>query len=495
MGCGHDASAGALVMAMIPDLAAQRARLTPDNTAFIDHDTGENWSFARVDAAAARLGAVLRARVPEGARVAILCHNRPEFFVTLFACQKARLILAPLNWRQPAAELRPVAASIACALVLHDEAHATLAAALGLPTMALAVPNDGPALLPAPVDEAAPWFVLFTSGTTGVPKAVIQTPRMVVANAMNIAMAMGLLAEDRSVNFLPLFHTAGINLFTLPLFLWGGSSRILRRFDARSLVDLIDAGAVTQFFGVPTIYQDLAAMDLTGVDLRAVRGWACGGAALPEGVIRHFAVLGAPIRAGFGMTESGPTGFLLDAASAVSRIGSVGKAQLMTEASLDGVPEGAAGAGELLLRGPTVTPGYLDNPAATAAAFDADGWLRTGDVAARDGDGYYRIIDRIKDMFISGGENVYPAEVEKVLITHPDIADAAVVGVADARWGEVGVAFVIPRAGAELDTAALGPWLRQRLAAYKIPRDWQIVTEFPRTAAGKVRKPDLRALL
>ncbi|MCB1410688.1 MAG: AMP-binding protein [Rhodobacter sp.] len=481
-------------MGNLPDFAARRAALSPDRLAFTDHETGETWSFARIDNAAARMARALRDRVPRGARVAILCHNRPEFFVALFACQKAEVILAPLNWRQPIAELTPVLESVACTLVLHDDTFADAAAQLGLPLMDLRVPDCTP-LPPTPVDEDAPWYVLFTSGTTGLPKAVIQTPRMAMANAMNIAQAMALTPDDRSVNFLPLFHTAGINLFTLPLFLWGGASLVLRKFDAPALVDLVASGAVTQFFGVPAIYQALMQLDLSGVDLARLRGWACGGAALPEATIRFFADRGAPICNGFGMTETGPTGFLIDRTAAVERIGSVGKPQLLTEARLDGVPDGLAGTGELLLRGPSVTPGYLDNPQATAASFTPDGWLRSGDVAARDAEGYYRIVDRIKDMYISGGENVYPAEVERVLITHPAILEAAVVGMTDDRWGETGAAFLIARPGATIDIETLGPWLRDRLAGYKIPRAWRVVDDFPRTAAGKVRKPELRAML
>lgn len=481
-------------MGLIPDLAARRAQLSPDAPALIDHETGEVWTFARMNDAAARLGAALRADLPAGARVAILCHNRPEFFVALFACQKAGLILAPLNWRQPVAELKPVVDSVACALVLHDSGFSETAVALDLPTRDLTIPDCAP-LPSAPVDEDAVWYVLFTSGTTGTPKAVIQTARMVVANAVNIAQAMGLDAQDTSVNFLPLFHTGGINLFTMPLYLWGGASRVLRKFDAPALLDLIRQGAVTQFFGVPAIYHALMDLDLTGADLSALRGWACGGAALPEATIRFFADRGAVICNGFGMTETGPTGFLIDRAAAIARIGSVGKPQMMTEARLDGVPDGAAGAGELLLRGPTVTPGYLDNPVATAAAFTPDGWLKSGDVAARDADGYYRIIDRIKDMYISGGENVYPAEVEKVLITHPAVQEAAVIGIPDPKWGETGVAFLIPRPGQSPGAADLLPWLRERLAAYKLPRAFHLLPDFPRTAAGKVRKPDLRKLL
>lgn len=481
-------------MGLIPDLAHRRAGLTPRAPALTDAETGEVWSFAELDAAAGRLAAVLDAVTDPGARIAVLCHNRPEFFAALFACLKSGRILAPLNWRQPPAELRPVADSIKCALVLHDDLFADTASALALPTLPLTIPDCAP-LDPRPVDEDAPWFVLFTSGTTGTPKAVIQTPRMVLASALNIGSALGMTGDDRSVNYLPLFHTAGINLLTMPLMLWGGHSTVLRKFDAEALVALIGAGAVTQVFGVPAIYQALDLMDLSATDLAGVRGWACGGAALPEGLIRRFAARGAVIRNGFGMTETGPTGFLIDPAGALSKIGWVGKPQMLTEARIDGVPDGQPGAGELLLRGPSVTPGYLDNPEATRAAFDADGWLRSGDVAERDADGDYRIIDRIKDMYITGGENVYPAEIERVLLTHPAVLEVAVVGVPDPRWGETGAAFLIARPGQQIDIPGLTGWLRDRLAGYKLPRHWRVVADLPRTAAGKVRKPELRRML
>ncbi|MFA5538874.1 MAG: AMP-binding protein [Gemmobacter sp.] len=488
-------------MTRAPDPAARRAELSPASPAFTDHGTGRVWTFAEVDAESARLGAGLRAMgLAPGDRVAILCLNRAEFFAALFACLKAGLILAPLNWRQPLAELAPVAASVGCAAIIHDSRHAPTAAALGLPCIAMAdeggfggFGGGAAPLPPRDIPETDPWYLLFTSGTTGLPKAVIQTPRMALANAVNISQAVGLTGGDTSVNFLPLFHTGGINLYTLPLFFWGGHSHILPKFDPGRLLSMIAEGQVSQFFGVPAIYQAFRLHPGIGrIDLGAVRGWGCGGAALPPDVIRFFADRGAVICNGFGMTETGPTGFLIDRAAALAKIGSVGKPQMMTEARLAGVPDGAPGEGELLMRGATVTPGYYGNPEATAAVFTPDGWLKSGDVARRDADGYYAIIDRIKDMYISGGENVYPAEVERVLITHPDILEAAVIGVADERWGETGAAFLIARPGRTPDLDALPGWCRERLAAYKIPRSFRLVGDFPRTAAGKVRKPLLR---
>ncbi|MGY6537095.1 MAG: AMP-binding protein [Pararhodobacter sp.] len=485
-------------MARAPDFSARRAELSPSAIAFDDLGTGRRWTFAQIDAEAAALARGLRARgLAPGDRVAILALNRAEVFIALFAARKAGLILCPLNWRQPVAELTPVLDSVAVQVVIHDAALAETAVALGRPCIAMAPDGgfglDGPGFAPQDSDEDAPWYLLFTSGTTGVPKAVIQTPRMALANAMNIAQAAGLTAADRTACFLPLFHTAGINLYTLPLFLWGGRATVLPKFEAADLLALIGDGAITKFFGVPTIYQAfLAHPGFDGANLSAVTHWGCGGAALPEGMIRALAARGARVCAGYGMTETGPTGFLLDADQAEARIGSVGLPRLMTEARLAGVPDGEAGEGELQMRGATVTPGYFGNAQATAAAFTPDGWLRSGDVAQRDTDGFYRIVDRIKDMYISGGENVYPAEVERVLVEHPDVLEAAVIGVPDTQWGEVGAAFVIAQPGTTPDPAAMTGWLRERLAGYKLPHHWRIVADMPRTAAGKVRKPQLR---
>ncbi len=488
-----------------PDPAAKRAEISPDALAFRDLGTDTEWSFRDVnDAANAVAHGLGNMGLESGDRLAILCHNRVEFFVTLLACLKTGIILCPLNWRQPAPELVETLEPIRPRVILHDSTHASVAAEVSEATSAELVDiegtlttwvrNGGPALAdPVPMDRT--WYLLFTSGTTGRPKAVIQTLRMCWANAVNIGQAVGLTGADRSVNFLPLFHTAGINLYTLPLFLNGGSSTVLPKFEPETLFKLIKAGEVTQFFGVPAIYQAFSLMEgVRDIDWTQLR-CGCGGAPLPEPLIHFFADLGVSVLNGFGMTETGPTVFLMDPANAAAKIGSVGRAQMMTEVRLDGVPGQSAGSGEIQLRGQNITPGYFENPEATAGTFTEDGWLKTGDVGQRDEDGYMFIVDRIKDMFISGGENVYPAEVERVLHAHDDVLEAAVLGVPDAKWGEVGAAFVLPRPGATPDVQALRQWCRDHIAAYKVPASVHLVTDFPRTAAGKIRKPELRKQL
>jgi len=343
------------------------------------------------------------------------------------------------------------------------------------------------------------WYLLYTSGTTGKPKAVIQTVGMALANYINVQQATGLTGADTTVNFLPLFHTAGINLHTLPLFLAGGTSTVLPKFEVDPLLDLIAQGRVSLFFGVPAIYQALSlSQRLAATDLARVRHWGCGGAPLPESLIRTFLARGVRVCNGMGMTETGPTVFLMDPAHAVDKIGSVGKPQLLSEVRLvdaAGRDVAAGERGEILFRGPGVTPGYFNNPEATRAAIDPDGWLHSGDVGRRDAEGYYYVVDRIKDMYISGGENVYPAEVEAVLTDHEAVLEAAVIGVPDTRWGEVGHAAVRLRPGAACDADALRIFARSRLAAYKVPEHVTIVDDYPRTAAGKVQKHLLRQTL
>ena len=487
---------------MVPDMAAKRAEISPGALAFHDTTTGRDWSFAHVNDAANAVAMALRHEgLQEGDRLAILCHNRAEFFVTLFACQKTGIILCPLNWRQPAPELIEALGTLGARAIICDAAHGSLARSVGQGSGARVFDLDsafaewlgagGPAITD-PVPATRPWYLLLTSGTTGRPKAVIQTARMAWANAVNIGQAAHLTGADRSVNFLPLFHTAGINLYTLPLFLTGGRSTILPGFEPDAVAALIRQGAVTQLFGVPAVYQALSLLPgIDALDLSGLR-CGCGGAPLPEPLIRFFAQRGVQVLNGFGMTETGPTVFLMDPAMAAEKIGSVGKAQMLTEVRLDGVAPGMAGQGEIQLRGPGLTPGYFQNPEATANAFTADGWLATGDIGRRDSDGYYFVVDRIKDMYISGGENVYPAEVERVLNAHPAVLEAAVIGVPSDQWGETGAAFVMLRPGQAVDPESLRPWCRERLAAYKVPASVRIVADFPRTAAGKVRKPDLR---
>ncbi|WLD59304.1 AMP-binding protein [Salinispirillum sp. LH 10-3-1] len=514
------------------DLLAQRARVSPTHLAVEDLGTGRTFTYTELnrEAAAFATAALTDWGLSAGDRIAYLGHSRAEFFAFLFGCAKAGLVLVPLNWRLAPPELEVLLHDCAPQALVYTAAFSatvhTLAAAH--PTMTLvaldATDEDAeqlaqlaPASLTAnrftrsyqadlnavepdvsaypPRDPDAPWYLLYTSGTTGRPKGVIQTFRMMLANYFNIGLSVALTREDVLLNVLPLFHTGGINLFSTGVLLVGGTVLIAPSFEPDQAIEVLSTRA-TLFFGVPAVYQTLLEHpDFSGEKVSAVRSWSCGGAALALPVAQRFVDMGIQVRTGFGMTETGPAVFLLEADRVLDKIGSVGVPQLLAEVRLVD-PSGNdildQRAGEMLVRGPGITPGYWRQPDATQQAIDADGWLRTGDIARRDSDGYYYIVDRCKDMFISGGENVYPAEVEQVLLHHPDIKEAAVIGVRDERWGEVGRAFVVCHSDLAPEPEAIKQYCRQHLAGYKIPHSIAIVPTLPRNALGKITKQELR---
>jgi fatty-acyl-CoA synthase len=483
---------------VIPDLIAKRAELSPEAVAMEEPATGRTVFYAELDRRSARAASLMADRgVGEGDRVAILCRNRIAFFEILFGCAKLGAILVPLNWRMPAPELDQLVADAEPSLLFYGAEDQDVAAALGLPGIAIdaeyeaAEPEARSFRRHWPADGI--WYLLYTSGTTGQPKGVIYTFQMALANYVNIRAAIGLTAADATPNFLPLFHTAGINLHTLPALIEGARVIVLEGFDADALVALFEQRRITAFFAVPAVYQSLiehprfpfAALD-------HIRHWGCGGAPLPDALVERYRMLGIRVCNGMGMTETGPTAFLAAPEDAWEHVGSVGKPQLLCSVRIvdeQGRDVAVGEVGDLLFAGPGITPGYWRNEEATREAFTDDGWLKSGDLAFRCGEGFYYVAGRRKEMFISGGENVYPAEVENVLCAHPAVQEVAVVAAPDARWGEVGRAFVLPIPGvAALDTAELTAFCRARLAAYKVPRSFELVTDFPRTAAGKIQK-------
>ena len=491
----------------IPDITAQRAQLKPDAIAFRDLERGTQLTYAELERNVQHIAGYLDANgVGPGERVSVLCRNRTEFFELLFACGKLGAILIPLNWRMPAGELAPLLEDATPKLLFYGSEDRGVALSLAAPGRALvgfdepgnggyvalrdsSEPERGRPMWPG--DET--WYLIYTSGTTGKPKAVIQTPGMAFANYVNIRQAMSIGGDDVCLNYLPLFHTAGINLVTLPTLIEGGEVLVIPGFELEEIVKLIAAGALDTFFGVPACYQQISlhpAFD--DMDLSKIRNWGCGGAPMPDHLVEAYLERGARVCNGMGMTETGPTAFIMDEAMVDKKIGSVGKPQVLASVRLvgeDGNDVAQGEEGELWFAGPGITPGYWGNEQATNDAFAEGRWLRSGDIGRQDEDGYYYIAGRIKDMFISGGENVYPAEVENVLAAHPDILEAAVVAMVDEKWGEVGCAYLMARPGHDIPVSdELKSYCRERLAAYKVPRQFVTVPDFPRTAAGKVQK-------
>lgn len=502
-------------MDIATDLLDKQAQLRRDDVAVVDDTAGRSLTYGELNDRASALARGLREGLglAAGDRVAMLAQNSAEFLELLFACAKAELILVPLNWRLAVPELAFVLSDCEARAMVFEGMFAEQVDALrerfpGIEPVrfgdtAAEGERDYEALIKDhPGDYRMPeralgdtWYVLYTSGTTGKPKGVIQTFGMAVFNHLNIGVPMDLTSRDNTLNVLPFFHTGGINLLAMPTLIVGGTVTLVKAFDPARVIQLLKETA-TVFFGVPAIYQViLDHPDFSGEALSRVRAWACGGAPMPYSVLKRYADAGIPIRQGFGMTETGPTVFLMGHDRLLEKLGSVGLPQqyaLVRIVDEDGNDLPDETVGELWVKGPAITPGYWHQPDKTAEAITPDGWLRTGDLARRDADGYYYIVDRSKDMFISGGENVYPAEVENVLYNHPGVAEAAVIGVPDERWGEVGLAVIVAREGSGLTAEALRAHCQGQLARYKIPARFEFQDALPRNAGGKVVKPQLR---
>ena len=498
------------------DVLKKQAECRPKERAIVDVTTRREYTYEQLNNRANAIAEALTGPlgVKPGERIAMLTQNCSEFIEVLFGCSKAGIILVPLNWRLTVPELAYVMKDATPGVLIYEsmfeeqaqglqkEIHEVRTVVLGSDKGRAAVAYEtlieqasGAPVEMVPQDVDDPWYIIYTSGTTGKPKGVIQNFSMGLFNYLNIGVPLGLTDRDVTLNILPFFHTGGINLMTVPTLFVGGTAMILKAFDPAVVLKLLSR-EVTAFFGVPAIYQALHDHPAyADTDLSGVRQWASGGAPMPVSILEAYADDGVNIRQGFGMSETGPTVFLMDERNVHRKLGSVGKPQMFVDVRIagdDGADQPPDTIGELWIRGPAVTPGYWKQPDKTAEAFAPDGWLRSGDLAKRDAEGYFYIVDRSKDMFISGGENVYPAEVENVLYQHPAVTEAAVIGIPDERWGEVGLAVVVKRPGHEITADELIGFSSGKLARYKIPKRVEFVETLPRNAGGKVVKPELR---
>jgi fatty-acyl-CoA synthase len=490
-----------------------RAALTPDRVA-IDFADQEIRYRALADGAARRAAAFAAAGLVAGDRVATLARNCPEQVELFFACALSGHVLVPLSWRLTAPELayqlRDAAPSVLLAEpdLLPLGREAAQLAGLGCPirplapTGSAASPMPGSAAGPVsgrPLSTVAdddPLLILYTSGTTGRPKGVVLTHANCFWTNLSLDRTAEISGQDVVLQVLPQCHVGGWNV--QPLLAWWKGARVVLEqvFDPARVLRLIAAKRVTTMMGVPTNYLMLAAHpEFARTDLSSLRQVIVGGAPMPLPLIEQWQARGVTVMQGYGLTEAAPNVLCVPAEYARQKAGSAGRPYLHIEVALrdlrgNGLVKGP-GTGELLTRGPAVFRGYWRNPAATADAR-WQGWLTTGDIAERDADGFYWIRSRIKEMYISGGENVYPAEIEQVLAAHEAVAEVAVVGVPDEQWGETGLAVIVPNPGHRLAADTLPSYCRARLAGYKVPRDYRVLSELPRLSTGKVDKVTLR---
>ncbi|MGA7834271.1 MAG: AMP-binding protein [Acidimicrobiales bacterium] len=486
---------------------SERARQTPDRVA-IEFD-GSAITYAELDTGSTELAtSLLSSGLTHSDRIATLTENRPEHVQLLFACAKAGLIMAPLNWRltptELAAQLRVFTPSLLIASASYraraDDACSLIELAplvVDIEHLARNLGGGTTAELP-PVSDDDGLMIIATSGTTGTPKGVLLTHANCFWTNLSFDLSAPIRSDDVVLQVLPQCHVGGWNVQPL-LAWWKGATVVLESaFEPQRVLDLVARRRVTTMMGVPATYLLLAQHpDFAATDLTSLRMVLVGGASMPLSLIEQWQDRGVEVIQGYGLTEASPNVLCLAPEDAISYLGSVGKPYTYVDVTLHDAQTGTlvegAGRGEIFVKGPNVFPGYWSNPDATAAVF-AGGWLRTGDVAERDENGYYRICGRAKEMFVSGGENVYPAEVEQVLAAHTDIADVAVVAVSHHRWGETGVAFVVARPGVTLDSAALTSYCRANLAAYKVPSEFRVVGELPRSTVGKIDRVRLSAL-
>ncbi|SFJ42092.1 AMP-binding protein [Caulobacter sp. UNC279MFTsu5.1] len=485
------------------DHVALQARLQPNRPAAVDLAGGRRWTYAELDAAIARAAGVLRRRgVGEGDRLAALARNRVLLVVLHLACARLGAMFVPLNWRLSPTEIAALVEDAEPGLIVGD-AQLVAAGVDGVDLDALQAEIDAAEPeAPTSADRERPSLILYTSGTSGRPKGVLLSERNLDQTAINFGRLGKVTHQSVFLVDSPMFHIIGLVTSVRPALMHGGTVLASDGFEpARTLARLGDpALGVTHYFCVPQMAAMLRSQP--GFDASALRGLTAlftGGAPHPAADIRAWLADGVPVVDGYGMSEAGTVfGMPPDPALIDARAGSAGLAmpavatRIVDDQDRD-CPPGVAG--ELLLRGDNLFQGYWRRPEETARAFTADGWFRTGDIVRADAEGYHWLVDRKKDMFISGGENVYPAEIEAALADHPGIVECAVIGMPDPRWGEVGHLVARPCDGVVLDLAAILSHLENRLARYKLPKALVLVAALPRTGSGKIQKTVLRERL
>jgi fatty-acyl-CoA synthase len=508
----------------IGDYLARRELYTPERLAIIDagKEPALRLTFRELNSRANRLANWLRegAGIDRGDRVAILARDGVEHLDLFFACSKLGAIHTALNWRLHWRETLQVLQLTSPKILIYsgdflenvvqiNDAEQNEQARIskfvhieghGFPGSqqfeTILKTSSAEPVTCEEVDKEDIAALIFTGGTTGLPKAAQVSHRMIAWNTLNTVIH-DVHHDDIYLNVFPLFHTGGLFVYTLPQVIFGGTTILLRQFDPKEVLNLLERERVTIFAAVPTMYQMMTqAPNWEQADLSSLRFCTSGGAPLPVPLVEQYTLeKGIRFKQGFGMTEFGPGIFALSPEDAISKAGSIGRPNYFVDARIvndDGEFLGPEQVGELVLKGPSYCSGYFNDPEASLEAVDQRGYFHTGDLAKYDHEGYFFIVERKKDMFISGGENIYPAEVEAVLYGHPAVHQCAVIGIPDPKWGEAGLACVVLKPDVQVSADALLEHMRQHLAGYKVPKKVEILDELPISGAGKILKRELK---
>lgn len=490
-----------------PDWAQKWAIYSPEKIAVKEHETGRTLTYSQLHRSSAQLAAYFQqiAGLQKGDRVAVLAEFCLEYITAFSTAQKTGVILVPLNYRLAAAEIEYLLNDSQPSLILVEDKFRHLLPELAQPVVRL---EDLDHLLlthenletytSVEIQEEDPVFILYTSGTTGFPKGALYTHKMLFWNSINTAISLIINTESRTLNVMPPFHTGGWNVLITPFLHHGAYVCLLKKLDPAVALELLQSERCTLFMGVPTILQMMAReAAFEQARFPEMLYLIVGGEPMPLPLIEKWHQKQVPVRQGYGMTEVGPNLTSLHQDDAIRKKGSIGRPNFYVQIQLvdhEGTIQPPGGApGELWLRGPMVMPGYWNNEKGTQAAFSADGkWFKTGDELYQDEEGYLYVVDRIKNMYKSGGENIYPAEIERILLQFPRVLEAAVVGIPDEKWGEVGRAFVVDTPEQPVDLDALKAFCQEKLAKFKVPKHFERLEALPKTDSGKINRQFLK---
>ncbi|WP_449539387.1 acyl-CoA synthetase [Ferdinandcohnia sp. Marseille-Q9671] len=487
------------------DWIANRARLSPDSIAVVDGETGNRFTFHDLNKRSTNIGNYFKSiGIQKGDRVALMSPNDVSYFDFLFACGKIGAIFVPLNWRLSSSEIE---------YILLDSSPNLIALSSGLEDLIrnketkkkLKVDSEEYHNLASGeidffesaehITENDPLAIIYTGGTTGKPKGVVLSHQSIIWNGLNTILSWNLSAEDVTLTYMPMFHTGGLNALSIPILMMGGKVVIARNFEPTRAIQIINQEECTIVLLVPTMYHMMVnSPTFKDITFPTMHTFLSGGAPCPLEIYQAFEEKGLSFKEGYGLTEAGPNNFYIDPKISRFRRGSVGKAMFFNDVKIvspEGMEVEPGEVGELVIRGKHVFHHYWNNPNATKEAYQ-DGWLYTGDLAKCDKEGYHYIVGRKKEMIISGGENVYPLEVEQCISKHPAINEVAVIGVPHEKWGEMVVAVVSLKSCQHVSKKEITEFCKSKIGKYKVPKEFIFVKDIPKTHVGKIDKNHLQ---